>query len=389
MKVNSSSSSSSILRDPTIADHLNGTTILKPFPKMNQDGTPSKSKKVNYEGHVTGYRTTNDGDILHKIKYPEDDDEEEFTFNELQTYHQLYLNKNKISSDLSITIPPPANPPPSPQTSQPTPPTNIPIPSGCQSYPFRVAINNEYFPAQITSRQISSHNNISWTISHNTPANTTVQKTISNEEIINLILAGRKGPNKINNPISPLPSAYTFTLPNGVSHQHWTTNHPTIGSIGQIKNLSSPPIQGKKPQNTTFTVHATSTDTTHDSFLVKINGDFDDEFTFLTYQQVADGLFRHTFTRLSPTSFNRTNQLPHFINPISPESSCPLPLNKPTPEQYLHDLENLASRFPDEPLAFFQTGFENALDAQRKCVCRKEAEGARMGTAKKKDNRKS
>jgi len=32
---------------------------------------------------------------------------------------------------------------------------------------------------------------------------------------------------------------------------------------------------------------------------------------------------------------------------------------------------------------------ENALEAQRKCVCRKEAEGARMGTAKKKDNRKS
>ena len=34
-----------------------------------------------------------------------------------------------------------------------------------------------------------------------------------------------------------------------------------------------------------------------------------------------------------------------------------MPLKRPTPEQYLHDLENLASRFPDEPLAFFQTGF--------------------------------
>ena len=97
---------SSILRDPIIADHLNGTTILKSFPKVNQNGTPSKTKKVYYEGHVIGFRTTNEGDILHKIRYPEDDDEEEFTFNELQTYHHQYLNKNKISSHLSITIPP-------------------------------------------------------------------------------------------------------------------------------------------------------------------------------------------------------------------------------------------------------------------------------------------
>ena len=79
---------------------------------MNQDGTPSKTKKVYYEGHVIGFRTTNEGDILHKISYPEDGDEEEFTFSELQTYHHQYLNKNKVSSHLSITIPPPLNPPP-------------------------------------------------------------------------------------------------------------------------------------------------------------------------------------------------------------------------------------------------------------------------------------
>ena len=128
---------SSILRDPTIADHLNGTTILKSFPKVNQNGTPSKTKTVYYEGHVTGYRTTNEGDILHKIHYPEDDDEEEFTFNELQTYHHQYLNKNKISSHLSITIPPPSNPPP--------PPTKLLNQHQSPTSPFPPAASHTHF----------------------------------------------------------------------------------------------------------------------------------------------------------------------------------------------------------------------------------------------------
>ena len=83
----------------------------------------------------------------------------------------------------------------------------------------------------------------------------------------------------------------------------------------------SPLTSGKKFQNTTCTVHATSTDATHDSFLVKINGNIDDEFAFLTYQQVADGLFRHTLTRLASTSSNRANHLPQFISPASSDSS--------------------------------------------------------------------